>query len=53
MIKKVLGDRRRAADRRPVVKFEDNDALCAQAKVRMQTRFFGGFAGSRASELYL
>jgi hypothetical protein len=53
MIEKVLGDRRRAADRRPVVTFKDNVALCVQAKVRMQTRFFGGFAGSRARELYL
>jgi hypothetical protein len=53
MIEKVLGDRRRAADRRPVVTFKDNVALCAQAKVRMQTRFFGGFAGSRARELHL
>jgi hypothetical protein len=52
MIEKVLGDHRTAADRRPVVRFEDNVAFCAQAKVRMQTRFFCGFAGSRARELY-
>jgi hypothetical protein len=53
MIEKVLGDRRRAADRRPVATFEDNVELCAQAKLRMRTRFLGGFAGSRARELYL
>jgi hypothetical protein len=29
MIEKVLGDRRRAADRHPVVTFEDNIELCA------------------------
>jgi hypothetical protein len=53
MIEKVLGVRKRAADRRPVVTSKDNVALCAQAKVRMQTRFLGGFAGSRARELHL
>jgi hypothetical protein len=39
MIEKVLGDRRRATDRLPVVTFEDNVELCAQAKVRMRNRF--------------
>jgi hypothetical protein len=39
MIEKVLGDRRRAADRRPVGTFKDNVALCAQAKVRCRPDF--------------
>jgi hypothetical protein len=51
MIEKVLGDHRTAADRRPVVTFEDNVAFCAQAKVRMQTRFFCGKLNLSGSEL--